>query len=146
MSAIRMSPFHILAAINAYPRHIPDNTFFQIDEVLIDDVKISDATQPLPRMVLLISCMVPRIVSHWESSHLPRGRGRFADSHGIPLNQPTIFHPIPSMTIQLKHLHLLFVLLSQKCHLSRIDEERTFCDSTRILHTICQTPMGCQCK
>ena len=74
----------------------------QIDEVLIDDVLISDATQPLPRMVLLMSWMVLRIVSHWESSHLPIGRGRFADSNSIPLNQPTIVDPILIVTIQLK--------------------------------------------
>ena len=56
----------------------------QIDEVLIDHVMMSDDTQSLLRMVLLVLWMVLRICLSWGFSHLPGGLGHFANSNSIP--------------------------------------------------------------
>ena len=68
--------------------------FCQIGEVLIGLVLKSGEDQPLLQKELTVPCMVLRIVFHKEFSQLAGGFGHSADSNGIPLNQPTISHPI----------------------------------------------------
>ena len=108
----------------------------RIDEVLIDLLEKSDDIQSVLQMVTLALWMVLQIVFHKESSRLNR----------IPLNQPTIFHPIPIATMRQTFLRLPCVALFQQDLSSRIDEVSKFGNSMINLHRICQIPSNCQCK
>ena len=88
--------------------------------------------------------MALRIFSHKEFSRPLRGLGHFADSNGIPWNQTLISHAILTAAIQPKFLLSLFVLLSQQCHSSQIDEVSKFDDSKLSLHRIFQIPKSCR--
>ena len=81
-----------------------------------------------------------------EFSHQTRDLECFTDRYSIPWNLPTNSHPIMTVAIQLMSLLLLFVLLFQQCHLSRIDEVSKSDDSTIDLHRIFQIPKSCQWK
>ena len=70
--------------------------------------------------------MVLQIVFRTEFSLLLGGLGRCAESNSVPWNQPTVFHPILIVAKLLKCLLSLIELLSQRCHLSRIDEKKLF--------------------
>ena len=78
-------------------------------------------------------------------SHLPGGIGHFADSNSIPWSQTTTIHPVLTVAILLTYLPLLVGRLSQRCHLSRIDEVLKRGDSMINLHMLSQIPSSCLC-
>ena len=107
----------------------------QIYALLIHLLLKSDEIQPLLRKELLALGMVLQTVFHKEFSHRPGGLGRFADSNSIPKNQTTIFHPI-LIVATLKCLLSVVEWLSQRCHLSRMDEVSKCSDSMLDLQMI----------
>ena len=117
-----------------------------IGDVLIDLALKSDDIQPLHQKEPLALRRVFQSVFHTEFSRLPGGLRHFADSNSIPLNQPTICHPILILATLLKYLLSLVVRLFQQCHLSRVDEVLKFHDSMIDLHIVFQCPMNCLCK
>ena len=87
--------------------------------------------------------MVLQIAFHKVFSHQQKGLGHFEDSNSIPLSQSTTFHPSLIVATLLKYLLLPVERLSQRCHLSRIDEVLKCGDSMKDLHKNFQTPMNC---
>ena len=152
-----MSPFQILSAIKAYPRKIPGNTFFPNWWILALSLSefgrystcapngicgpLSDSPNlrsygvfPSARKSWL--WMIPQIIVHTEFPRLPGDLGHFANSNRIPLDQPTIFHPIQTAIIRLTCLLSLFVLLFRQFCWFLIYEVWTSDDSMIMLHWI----------
>ena len=94
-SAIKMSPFQILSAINAYPRKIPGKTFlpnwWSLDW---SRTEMEWYSTNQPKGILGPLNGSPNRLSYGVFSYMPESLGHFADSNSIPQNQPTIFHPI----------------------------------------------------
>ena len=142
-SAIRMSPFQILAAIKAYLRKIPGSTFFPnwwIFALSLSEFGRYSTSAPNGNLVLW---MIPKIFVHTGFSRLPGGHGHFADSTSIPQNLTTTTHRMQNAIIRLTSLLLLVVQLVLQFRLFLCEEVWTFEYSMVLLHESCQIPTNC---
>ena len=144
--AIRICPCHDPSTCLHIQERLFVNVYCRTGEFSIDHALRSGDIQKVLRKGLWDLLMALRIFSHKEFSRPLRGLGHFADSNGIPWNQTLISRAILTVAIQPKFLLSLFVLLSQQCHSSQIDEVSKFDDSKLSLHRIFQIPTSCQCE